>query len=226
MSARLLWLVLTCATAVHAARILAVLPTNTKSHYAMYGRILDALARKNHYLTVITHFPMKTPPSNVEEISLAGTIPEITNNLTKQNNSLKPNAIQNLEQIMKECVHACEIVSQNPEVKALVNSTRTFDLVIVEVFGSECFLPFGNRFKAPVVGLLSSVPLPWVNEQLGNPEGPAYIPAYMMGFGQRMNLWERFLNTIAVIWAKIYYKNKSQIPSQVCSILFISKKST
>lgn len=155
-------------------------------------------------------------PSNVEEINLAGTIPEITNNLTTKYNSFKPDAFRNLEQIIKECVHACEVVSRNPEVKALVNSTKTFDLVIVEVFGSECFLPFGSRFKAPVVGLLSSVPLPWVNEQLRNPEGTAYIPAYMMSFGQRMNLWERFLNTVAVIWAKIYYKHKSQIPSQVC----------
>ena len=160
----------------------------------------------------------KTPLSNVQEINLAGTIPEITNNLTMQHNSLKPEAIRNLEQIMKECVHACEVVSQNPDVKALINSTKTFDLVIVEVFGSECFLPFGTRFKAPIVGLLSSVPLPWVNEQLGNPEGTAYIPAYMMSFGQRMNMWERFLNTLAVIWAKIYYRHKSQAPSQVSAI--------
>ncbi|XP_045776628.1 UDP-glucosyltransferase 2-like isoform X1 [Maniola jurtina] len=211
----LLWLVLGWLAAADAARILAVLPTNTKSHYAMYGRLIDALAKKEHHLTVITHFPMKNPPSNVEEISLAGTIPELTNNLTKQQYSLKPDSIRNLEQIMAECVHSCEIVSQNPEVRALVSSTKTFDLVIVEVFGSECFLPFGKRFKAPVVGLLSSVPLPWVNEQLGNPEGTAYIPAYMMGYGQRMNVWERFLNTAAVLWAKILYRNKSQIPSQV-----------
>ncbi|XP_046971629.1 UDP-glucosyltransferase 2-like [Vanessa cardui] len=215
MSARMLWLVLVCASVAHAARILAVLPTNTKSHYAMYGRLIDALARKNHQLTVITHFTMKNPPTNVEEINLAGTIPEITNNLTKQHTSLKPDAVRNLEQIMKECVHACEVVSQNPAVKALVNSTKTFDLVIVEVFGSECFLPFGTRFKAPVVGFLSSVPLPWVNEQLGNPEGTSYIPAYMLGFGQSMNLWERFVNTIAVIYSKINYKNKSQQPSQI-----------
>ncbi|XP_034834101.1 UDP-glucosyltransferase 2-like [Maniola hyperantus] len=211
----LLWLVLGWLAAADAARILAVLPTNTKSHYAMYGRLIDALAKKQHHLTVITHFPMKNPPSNVEQISLAGTIPELTNNLTKQQYSLKPDSIRNLEQIMAECVHACDIVSQNPQVRALVSSTKTYDLVIVEVFGSECFLPFGKRFKAPVVGLLSSVPLPWVNEQLGNPEGTAYIPAYMMGYGQRMNVWERFLNTAAVLWAKILYRIKSQIPSQV-----------
>ncbi|CAH2094518.1 unnamed protein product [Euphydryas editha] len=214
MNARMLWLLLACASIAHAARILAVLPTNTKSHYAMYGRLIDALARRNHTLTVITHFTMKNPPDNVEEINLAGTIPEITNNLTKQQTSLKPDAMRNLEEIMKECVHACDVVSQNPAVKALVNSSKKYDIVIIEVFGSECFLPFGNRFNAPVVGILSSVPLPWVNEQLGNPEGTAYIPAYMMGFGQRMNLWERFANTVAVIFAKISYKIMSQIPSQ------------
>ncbi|XP_045452881.1 UDP-glycosyltransferase UGT5-like [Melitaea cinxia] len=181
----------------------------------MYGRLIDALSRRNHTLTILTHFTMKNPPPNVEEINLAGTIPEITNNLTKQHTSLKPDFMRNLDQIMKECVHACDVVSQNPAVKALVNSSKTYDLIILEVFGSECFLPFGNRFKAPVVGLLSSVPLPWVNEQLGNPEGTAYIPAYMMGYGQRMKLWERFVNTVAVIFAKISYKIKSQIPSQV-----------
>lgn len=53
------WLVLMCvATYAHAARLLAVLPTNTRSHYVMYGRLIEALARKHHHLTVISHFPM------------------------------------------------------------------------------------------------------------------------------------------------------------------------
>lgn len=116
---------------------------------------------------------------------------------------------------MKECVHACDTVSQLPAVKALVNSNETFDLVIVEVFGSDCFLPLGRRFKAPVVGFLSSVPLPWLNQQLGNPEETAYVSSYMMGYGQRMTMWERFTNTLAVIVAKVMYRYKSQVPSQV-----------
>ncbi|CAH2045632.1 unnamed protein product, partial [Iphiclides podalirius] len=215
MQARLLWLVAVCVTAAHAARILAVLPTNTRSHYAMYGRLIEALAKRQHHITVMTHFTMKNPPPNIEEINLAGTIPEITNNLTRQHTSLKPEFIINLEQIIKECVHACETVSQLPAVRALLNSTVSFDLVIVEVFGSDCFLPFGGRFRAPVVGLLSSVPLPWLNGQLANPEATAYVPAYMMGFGQRMNTWERLVNTLAVLWAKILYRHTSQIPSQV-----------
>lgn len=157
----------------------------------------------------------KNPPPNIEEISLAGIIPEIKNNLTREHQSLKPEFMHNLEQILKECVHACDIVSRMPAVKALINSTATFDMVIVEVFGSECFLPLGKRFNAPVVGFLSSVPLPWVNEQLGNPEGTAYIPSYMMGFGQHMTLWERFANTMSVIVAKLLHRYKSQIPSQV-----------
>lgn len=52
------WLVLCVATYAHAARLLAVLPTNTRSHYVMYGRLVEALARKHHQLTVISHFPM------------------------------------------------------------------------------------------------------------------------------------------------------------------------
>lgn len=112
-------------------------------------------------------------------------------------------------------MQTCEIVSRLPAVKALLNSTVTFDLVIVEIFGSECFLPLGQKFQAPVVGFLSSVPLPWVNDQIGNPEATSYIPAYMMGYGQRMNLWERFMNTVSVTWAKMLYKQQSQIPSQV-----------
>lgn len=160
----------------------------------------------------------KSPPLNIEQISLAGTIPEITNNLTKSQQSIKPDFIRNLEEIMKECIHACETVAKLPTVKALLNSTSVFDLIIVEVFGSDCFLPLGRRFKAPVVGFLSSVPLPWINDQIGNPEATSYVPSYMMGYGQRMNLWERFANTIAVIVAKILYVYKSQIPSQVSFI--------
>ncbi|KAM3962556.1 UDP-glycosyltransferase UGT47A1 [Aphomia sociella] len=211
---QVLWLVLMCAAVGHGARLLVVLPTNTRSHYAMYGKLVEELARRQHQLTVITHFLMKNPPSNVEEISLAGTIPEITNNLTNHLHSLKPEFVSNLERIMEVCVNACDTVSRIPAVKSLFNSTTTYDMVIVEVFGSECFLPLGQKFKAPVVGLLSSVTLPWVNEQLGNPEATAYVPAYMMPYGQRMNIFERFINTISALWAKILYKYKSQLPSQ------------
>ena len=122
---------------------------------------------------------------------------------------------------MQECVDACENVAKVPAVKALFNSMETFDLVIVEVFGSDCFLPLGKKYGAPVVGFLSSVPLPWVNDQLGNPDATAYVPSYMVGFGQRMSLWERFANTMAVITAKVLYRYKSQIPSQVSSYIVI-----
>lgn len=210
-----LWVIAWLAAEGQSARILAVLPTNTRSHYAMYGRLLEALAGRQHQLTIVSHFPMKNAPPNVEEISVAGTIPEIANNLTRQHRSLKPEFIRNLEQIMTECVFACEAVSSKPAVRALLNSTLTFDLVIVEVFGTECFLPLGQRFNAPVVGLLSSVPLPWVNEQLGNPDAAAYVSSYMMGFGQHMNMWERFANILSILWAKMQYRIQSQIPSQI-----------
>lgn len=120
---------------------------------------------------------------------------------------------------MEECVDACENVAKVPAVRALFNSMETFDMVIVEVFGSDCFLPLGKKYGAPVVGFLSSVPLPWVNDQLGNPDATAYVPSYMVGYGQRMTLWERFANTMAVITAKVLYKYKSQIPSQVSNVL-------
>lgn len=155
----------------------------------------------------------------MHQISLAGTRPEIVNNLTMQHDSIKPDFIRNLEQIMQECVDACEIVAKVPAVKALFNSTESFDLVIVEVFGSDCFLPLGKKYGAPVVGFLSSVPLPWVNDQLGNPDATAYVPSYMVGYGQRMSLWERFANTMAVVIAKVLYRHKSQIPSQVGRVL-------
>ncbi|XP_041969125.1 UDP-glucosyltransferase 2-like [Aricia agestis] len=218
MLVRILYALAVCVCAAHAANILAVFPTNTRSHYAMYGRLVNALAKREHNLTVITHFPMKNPPTNVQEISLAGSIPEIMNNLTDIRNAhkytLKPAYIRNLESIIRECVHACNVVAQKEAVRRLLETRTKFDLVMVEVFGTDCLLPLGERFDAPVVGLLSSVPLPWVNEQLGNPDGTAYIPAYMMGFGQRMTIWERFANTVAVMWAKFLYKYKSQIPSQ------------
>lgn len=185
----------------------------------LIGASVKNIAKK--CVTDLFVFFQKNPRPNVHQISLAGTIPEITNNLTKQNESLKPDFIRNLEQIMKECVDACETAAKVPAVKALFNSTETFDLVIVEVFGSDCFLPLGKKYGAPVVGFLSSVPLPWLNEQLGNPEATAYVPSYMVGYGQRMSLWERFANTMAVIIAKMLYRYKSQIPSQVSPIFIL-----
>lgn len=58
MRAWQLLVVVAALAAADAARLLAVLPTNTRSHYAMYGRLIDALAKRQHNITVITHFSM------------------------------------------------------------------------------------------------------------------------------------------------------------------------
>lgn len=43
---------------VQAARILGIFPTNTHSHYVMYGSLMREMARRGHHVTVVNHFPM------------------------------------------------------------------------------------------------------------------------------------------------------------------------
>lgn len=46
-----------CFVAVESANILAIFPSNTHSHYVMYGSLMREMAKRGHQITVVSHFP-------------------------------------------------------------------------------------------------------------------------------------------------------------------------
>lgn len=100
-------------------------------------------------------------------------------------------------------VDICEVILNTPAAQELKNSKKKYDLVITEIFGSDCMVGFGYHFKVPVVGMISSVILPWGGDRIGNPDNPSYIPNYLVPYLSKMTLSERLKNTVILLAAKL-----------------------
>ncbi|XP_049832172.1 UDP-glucosyltransferase 2-like [Schistocerca gregaria] len=175
-------------------RALALFHYHGYSHWAMFRPLLLELARRGHHVTVLSHFPQDDAPPTYEDRSLKGAVPSIVNTFSvdfAMSSSM-------IKFIWFEMQSFCRPNFEHPVTKELIKNKEKFDVILLEVFGPDCFAAFHHHLGGvPVVGMTSSVMLPWGNSRVGNPDNPAYIPNYFMPFSSRMNFWERLVNTVS-----------------------------
>jgi glucuronosyltransferase len=106
-------------------------------------------------------------------------------------------------------VDACAATLQTPVLQNLKTTKKKYDLLVTEIFGSDCMLGFGHMFNIPTVSLVSSIPLPWATDRIGNPDNPSYIPNYFVPSSARMSLFERLENTLILLKSKYLYSHFS-----------------
>jgi glucuronosyltransferase len=177
---------------------------------------LKALVAKGHELVVVSYFPQEEPVARYTDIVLEDSL--MTSSLERgvsveQVQSVK-NPVTNALALAKYGVLACETVLSHPSVKKLIKSDEKFDVVINEVFHTDCFLPFAHKFKAISIGVSSSVLMPWANDRLGNPDNPSYIPNLFTSYSDRMNFIERIKNAMTSVLYKVIYRFYSDYPTQ------------
>lgn len=99
----------------------------------------------------------------------------------------------------------CDLLFNTSVLQNLKKTTKKYDVLITEIFGTDCMLGFAHIFKIPVVAMTSSVNLPWGSDRFGNPDNPSYIPNYFVPYLSEMSLWERIINTVTLVGSKIMY---------------------
>lgn len=104
----------------------------------------------------------------------------------------------------------------HPNVRHLME-TRSYDLVIVEIFCSEALIGFGQHFNAPVVAVSTFGASKWTNDLVGSPSPLSYVPHAFSTFTDKMSLWERTMNTVLTVYENIFI-NILNFPSQVHNI--------
>jgi glucuronosyltransferase len=109
----------------------------------------------------------------------------------------------------------CDRVLQQKTVQDLIHSNdQQFDLIINEAFANDCFLGFAHKFKAPVVQLVTFGGTSWMGDWVGNPTPYSYVPDPFQNFSDRMDFWERIVNTLGITFQKLtrifYYLPKQQ----------------
>lgn len=117
-----------------AARILGIFPLQGKSHYIMCETLMRALAAQGHQVDVISHFPLKNPPPNYNDISIAGTVPSVVNNLTlKEAESFTSGSLKKL--LGFAGMELCNLL-ELPQFQNIIKNPPTdppYDVIVYEV---------------------------------------------------------------------------------------------
>ena len=204
---------LLCCSFANGLRILGVFPLNGKSHWVMAESLMTSLAERGHQVDVVTHFPMKKPIPNYTDISVAGSLEPVVNNMFAENVT-NFNALNMQLMIQAAGVKTCKLLGL-PNIQQLIKNPPKdppYDVVIVELFVAPCFLAFGRHLNVPMVGVITSDFHDWIRDKTGNPNNPSFIPSLFSDFAPRMTFWERVRNTLLtnLVNIKINYYTADQ----------------
>lgn len=197
-----------------SARILALLPYNARSHFVVMEPLLQALADRGHHLTVVSSFPRSQNQTlkNYRDIDLSGYLPPVISNYTLEGiQEAMPHVFKNALFIAEIHTAVCEKVLRDDRVMSLLD--EKFDLIIGEIFGSDCFNYFQYQLRIPMISWVTSTPLPWMAGRTGLPDNPSYIPNYFVDYSPHMNFTQRVFNTVTLWYVKIAYYIFSELPS-------------
>lgn len=197
---------------VFGARILAIAPYGSVSHWQYMRSILDLLVRR-HHVTAITSLPIGNR-ENYTEIDASGVFPIYpemdTMHMIRSFGSvlrmmpvLPPRSherdicdafyeFEPIKKMMKELDERdrCNAVSEHCE------STVNYDMVLMEPFYSACLAYVPHRLHTPVIYVIPSAVLTPMESRFfgGLGPDPTYVPNLMYKGGIPKTVWDRLTN--------------------------------
>lgn len=143
---------------VDGARILTVFPVYVKSYYNVYEPLLKRLSTRGHEIVAVTHFPQRIRLANFTDVDVSSTLPSLVG--TRSFHDIQNYTIwRNIRDLTYRFgVAICEPVLKRPEVERVVETRQRFDLLVIEIFATDCFLGFAHALSiSRVVDAIGSV---------------------------------------------------------------------
>ncbi|XP_054739701.1 UDP-glycosyltransferase UGT5-like [Anastrepha obliqua] len=198
MAGHLLLLLGLCCTLVQASyplKILGLFPHPGISHFQFFHPIMRALAEKGHDVTVISHFPDKSPPARYRDLPLKDRA-TLMNSLDLKFFESPPFYSHFAEFFL---LHewgkdACNHTLRSDALAQVLRQRQRFDVIIMEQFNSDCMVAVAHQLKAPFIALSSCAMMPWHYERMGVPIVTSSVPALFMGQSESMNFGARLAN--------------------------------
>lgn len=203
-------LLLSYVRTTFGANILAVVPCPARSHFSMFEPLIVELTKRGHKLWVVSHFPQETTGSETyyTDIDVSGTTPTFHNNVSLEILDLYTDnylwLYYNLVDFFEEVKLSARLLETN-EIKQLLKTDVKFDLIISELFTNDIFIGFSYKFKAPLIAIVSSIPLPWSSDRVSNIENPSYTTNVFSLCSDRMDFTQRLVNTVNLAFSKLAY---------------------
>ncbi|XP_045475112.1 UDP-glycosyltransferase UGT4-like isoform X1 [Harmonia axyridis] len=193
---------------VRCAEIFAVIPSPFYSHQATFRPLWRELARRGHKITLVTTDLMEDN-ENITQIDYHGAYEVFARNnvMTVLKSEL------NIFKVMSKMLDAVEDLIRfqftHPELVKLLESNRTFDVMMIE-FTQPGWPLLSVKFKCPFVGLSTMDAHPGVHAAVGNAAHPAMYPYVDFGFGEKLTLKERIfsagLTVLGMTWSNLIFR--------------------
>lgn len=190
---RLLLVVLVSFTSCDSANILTVLSSNSRNDFLMFEPLLKSLVSRGHNVTVVSFYPRDQ--ENYTQVSSSDEVESRETKVTWEYVN-KIGLFGQIRAIADTLINTCEVLMQNTKLYEIMKSSVKFDLVITHHSSSDCLLAYAHWFNASVVNVVTSVAPPWLNDRIGNPDNPSYIPNYFLPYSNRMSFMQRVINTV------------------------------
>ncbi|XP_071054635.1 UDP-glucosyltransferase 2-like [Onthophagus taurus] len=204
-------------------KILGLFPLPIKSHFIFFEAILKGLVERGHEVYVVSHFPQKNPTARYNDINISGSIPYDISNISISYKLFR-SVFGMAWHIYKTCgSEICEYLMKNPKIIALKKNPLKFDVVISEIYGTDCLLGFAHHFNVPIIGASSTDLLPWSGTRMGNPDNPSHVSNYLGFNSLKMNIFEKIYAVGLTIATKIGYFCISTVVTEMRSREFFGK---
>ncbi|XP_017083918.2 UDP-glycosyltransferase UGT5 [Drosophila eugracilis] len=170
----LVWLILLPGY-LEGARILALFPVPSQSHYYHALPYLRNLASQGHEITSVNPFPSKEPVDNIHDIPVPEVF-ESFDELLKIMTTPK-NTWEFFDVINDFVYNITKVVLNNDKVRReiLKPGNAQFDLIIVDLWKYDALYGLAAYFDAPIIGM-APCGTDWkIDELVGNPSPMSYL---------------------------------------------------
>ncbi|XP_075147152.1 UDP-glucosyltransferase 2-like [Haematobia irritans] len=209
---QLLVAVVTIACSTQGAKILSVFPFPGPSQYIFISPLLKALAERGHEVTSVSTFPQTKPLKNFRDVAVMENSHVLEDILGEANAGKSLSFFEEITAFANIGKTLMPNVFTNKEFKKIME-TEKFDLLIVEILGTEAFLGLGEYFKVPIIGVSTFGTANFIDYLVGNPLPVSYIPHMSLSYGNHMTLKERTINVLTEILDRLCF-NYIVLPEQ------------
>ncbi|XP_017781625.1 PREDICTED: UDP-glucuronosyltransferase 2B15-like [Nicrophorus vespilloides] len=199
----------------NAANILGIFHHPGKSHHMLGEVLLKAMASRGHKVTMVSPFPLKEPFPNYRDIVTPETMQDMNNRIKNewfQKFSHNSASIDTFFMLLNMTVTQADLLFQNAEFKKMWTSNEKVDLILIDWMFNESHLIFSKIFKCPIILMATAGTAFNVNYIVGNTAPYSYVPFKYFPITDKMNFWERTMNTIVHVSAEVvsYYQRIKQ----------------
>lgn len=191
-----------------SAKILGVFLLPSYSHQIVFQPIWKELSLRGHEVTVLTPNPLLDPTlTNLTEIDTSFTY-EIFRDRDLQKSISKELPYSELVRNMFKTLDVtAESFLSDKNVQELINSGKSFDVLLVEIFQPSLFA-LASKFSCPFIGVSSLGMFEVAHNFLGNPTHPILYPDLMDPLSAAPNLFDRIYSIYNSLWFKHFYHNE------------------